>query len=104
VFFLGLSQHNAEGTSLLAICFTALAGTRVNLAHRRVRLPDAFSVGLAGLVLAPIGATVALQLSGPTLARAFGIFVMVVGLRMLFGAIRARRVPGGEVGEGDGRP
>ncbi len=106
VFFLGLSQHNAEGTSLLAIFFTALAGTRVNLAHDRVQLRDAVSIGLAGLVLAPLGATAALELSGPTLARAFGIFVVLVGIRMLAGALRARRVsdPVGEGAGGDGRP
>src|SRR5690606_12524991 len=31
VFLLGVSQHTAEGTSLVAILFAALAGTRVNL-------------------------------------------------------------------------
>ncbi len=91
VFFLGLSQHNAEGTSLLAICFTALAGTRVNLTYGRVKLRDAVAVGLAGLVLAPLGASAALQLSGPALARAFGFFVALVGARMLYGALTARR-------------
>lgn len=91
VFLLGMSQHTAEGTSLLAIFFTALAGTRVNLRHERVRLADAAMVGLAGLAFSPIGATLALELSGPDLARVFGVFVLVVGVRMLYGTLRTER-------------
>ena len=92
VFLLGMSQHTAEGTSLLAICFTALAGTRVNLRHGRVRLADAAMVAVAGLVLSPIGASLALELSGTDLARVFGLFVLVIGVRMLYGALREARL------------
>ncbi|HEX6946944.1 MAG TPA: sulfite exporter TauE/SafE family protein [Acidimicrobiia bacterium] len=91
VFLLGMTQHSAEGTSLLAICFTALAGTRVNLKHNRVRLADAGMVALAGLIASPLGATLALRLSGADLSRAFGVFVLVIGARMLYATLRERR-------------
>lgn len=91
VFLLGLSQHAAEGTSLVAILFTAIAGTRVNLRNQRVRLKDAIIVGLGGLLLAPIGATIALNLSADSLSRAFGVFIVAVGLRMVIKGEGRRR-------------
>jgi uncharacterized membrane protein YfcA len=91
VFFLGMSQHSAEGTSLLAIGFTALAGTRVNLKHGRVRLIDAAVMAVAGVVCSPIGASLALRLSGANLSRLFGVFVLVIGARMLYATVRAQR-------------
>jgi len=107
VFLLGMNQHAAEGTSLLAICFTAVAGTRVNLRHKRVRLVDAGVVALAGLIASPIGATIALRLSGADLSRAFGVFVLVIGGRMLYMALRERKRisdPADAAEGGDGRP
>jgi uncharacterized membrane protein YfcA len=91
VFLLGLDQHVAEGTSLLAILFTALAGTRVNLAIKRVDLRQASLIGLGGVASALIGARFALELSSTSLSRVFGVFVALVGLRMLVGLIRARQ-------------
>lgn len=95
VLLLGLSQHAAEGTSLVAILFTALAGTRVNLKHGRVRLREAVIIGLGGLLFAPLGASLALAVSAPALSQVFGIFVTLVGLRMvtLLYLARRRRAP-----------
>lgn len=84
VFLMGVSQHTAEGTSLVAILFTALAGTRVNVRNRRVSLRDAVLVGMGGVLLAPLGATAALQVSALSLSRVFGIFVVLVGIRMVW--------------------
>ncbi len=91
VFFLGVDQHAAEGTSLLAILFTALAGTRVNLAHGRVDVGQAAVIGLGGVMAALAGASLALNLSGPALTRVFGVFVTLVGVRMLVRLARSRR-------------
>lgn len=93
VFFLGVDQHAAEGTSLLAILFTAVAGTRVNLSHGRVDVGQAIVIGLGGVLSAVAGASLALYISGPTLTRLFGAFVTAVGLRMLVRLRRSRRVP-----------
>lgn len=83
VLMMGMSQHLAEGTSLVAILFTALAGTRVNLRNRRVSLRDAALVGAGGILFAPVGATAALQLSASSLTRVFGVFAVLVGIRMV---------------------
>lgn len=92
VFFLGVDQHAAEGTSLLAILFTAVAGTRVNLSHGRVDIGEATTIGLGGVLSALAGASLALYISGSTLTRIFGAFVAAVGVRMLVLLALSRRV------------
>lgn len=94
VFLLGLPQHAAEGTSLLAILFTALAGTRVNLKHDRVDLKQAAIIGVGGIAFAQVGASIALAMSAASLSQVFGVFVVIVGIRMLASVYRARRAVG----------
>lgn len=91
VFLLGLPQHAAEGTSLLAILFTSVAGTRVNLKNRRVSLRDAAIIGAAGILFAQLGASLALAMSGQLLSRVFGAFVILAGVRMVVLVYLARR-------------
>ncbi len=87
---LGFGQHSAEGTSLLAILFTAVAGTRVNLRHRRVDLKQAVVIGMGGVVSAQAGVWIALMLPADRLARLFGVFVAALGARMVVGVYRHR--------------
>ena len=91
VFLLGMDQHLAEGTSLMAILFTAVAGTRVNLKNRRVDLRQATVIGVGGVLSALVGVRLALELSSETLTRVFGVFVALVGLRMIVRLVRQRR-------------
>jgi uncharacterized membrane protein YfcA len=84
VFLLGLSQHTAQGTSLVAIIFTAVSGTFVNLRNRRVRLEDGLVVGLGGVVGSPAGAWLALQTDERRLSLAFGLLVIGVALQSLY--------------------
>ncbi|HEX2153607.1 MAG TPA: sulfite exporter TauE/SafE family protein [Acidimicrobiia bacterium] len=93
VFLLGLPQHAAEGTSLLAILFTAVAGTRVNLKHDRVHLREAAIIGAGGIILALVGASIALAMSADSLTQVFGVFVTLVGIRMIILAYRGQRGP-----------
>jgi uncharacterized membrane protein YfcA len=88
VVLLGLTQHEAQGTSLFAIVLTAIAGTLVNRRNRRVRLEDGLVVGLGGVVGSVIGSRIALALEGRSLSLVFGLVVLFVGVRTLF---RARR-------------
>lgn len=100
VFLLGLPQHAAEGTSLLAILFTAVAGTRVNLKNEWVDLRDAAVIGVAGILFAQLGASIALAMSGRLLSQVFGVFVVLAGIRMLVSVYRKRgdksAIAGGE--------
>ena len=89
VLLLGFSQHEAQGTSLVAIVLTAIAGTVVNLRNRRVRLKDGLVIGLVGVVGSVVGAQIALGVEGRTLSLVFGILVMILALRTLY-----RGVPG----------
>lgn len=88
VLFLGLGQHTAQGTSLVAITLTAIAGSAVNLRNRRVRLIDGLWIGLGGAVGALAGSRLALGIEGRSLSVVFGVFVLLVGLRSLYGAFR----------------
>ncbi len=88
VLLLGLSQHEAQGTSLMAIILTAAAGTLVNLRNERVRLGDGLVVGVGGVVGSLIGSRLALQVQGRTLSLVFGFLVLFVALRSLYRTLR----------------
>ncbi|HST19089.1 MAG TPA: TSUP family transporter [Gaiellaceae bacterium] len=79
----GLSQHQAEATSLLVILPTAIAGT-LALRRRGVGNPGlALRFGVIGSVGAIAGALLALALPASTLRLVFAAFVAVVGLRLI---------------------
>ena len=90
VILLGLSQHEAQGTSLVAIVFTAVAGTMVNLRNQRVRPLDGLSAGAGGIVGSLMGSQLALGIEGRTLSLVFGVVVLFVAFRSLFRALRPR--------------
>jgi hypothetical protein len=90
VLLLGLSQHEAQGTSLVAIIFTATAGTIVNIRNQRVHLKDGLVVGVGGVVGALVGSQLALGIDGRTLSLAFGFLVLFVAIRSLWRVFRTQ--------------
>lgn len=91
VVLFGFEQHIAQGTSLAVIFPTAIVAT---LAHARlgnVRWRLALPIGLAGIVGAVLGAQVALQLDADLLRRMFGVFLILLAVRMGW---RAWRISG----------
>ncbi|MGD2100650.1 MAG: sulfite exporter TauE/SafE family protein [Acidimicrobiia bacterium] len=88
VLLLGLEQHEAQGTSLVAIVLTALAGSYVNFRNQRVRPMDGLMVGVGGVVGALTGARVALGVEARTLSLVFGFLVLFVALRSLYRVYR----------------
>lgn len=88
VLLLGLDQHAAQGTSLVAIVFTAVSGSIVNFRNQRVRLSDGFVTGVGGVVGSLIGSRLALLTEGRALSIAFGFLVLFVSLRTLYGSLR----------------
>jgi uncharacterized membrane protein YfcA len=81
-FALGLGQHASEGTALVVVVPTAVAGV---IAHRRRGYVDfraALLLGAGGVLGAFAGARAALAISGEALEAAFGVFLVLVGLRM----------------------
>ncbi|MDX1469300.1 MAG: sulfite exporter TauE/SafE family protein, partial [Acidimicrobiia bacterium] len=90
VFFLGLAQHEAQGTSLVGVIFTSLSGTIVNLRNQRVRLADGLAVGVGGMAGSLIGSRFALGVDGRTLSFTFGLLVLFVALRTLYRGFQAQ--------------
>jgi uncharacterized membrane protein YfcA len=83
VLALGEQQHLAEGTSLLVILPTAVAGV---LMHRRrgyVSFPTGILLALGGIGGAWLGALLALRLSADALQTAFGVLMIVTGFRVI---------------------
>ena len=75
---LGLDQHEAIGTSLLAIVPTALVGTWRQARYGNLRWGAAAIIGLAAAASAQGGVVLAQSLSDATLRRLFaGLLVLV---------------------------
>jgi uncharacterized protein len=80
VIFLGLDQHQAEATSLLAIIPVAIVGTYVQDRYGNVRRGDALLLGLLSLAGAAGGVALANALSGTVLRDAFaGLLLIIAG-------------------------
>ncbi len=82
VLGLGLGQHMAQGTSLLAILPTAAVGATVHRRHGNVDLRAAAWIGGVGAPASVLGASLALALPQPALLFVFGCFLLVAAGRM----------------------
>jgi uncharacterized membrane protein YfcA len=96
VFFLGLDQHHAEATSLLAIVPVAIAGTLRHDSYGNVRREDAVVLGLLSLAGAAAGVALANQLSGPVLRDAFAALMVIVAAQLIRRALSEPAEPAPE--------
>jgi hypothetical protein len=85
---LGLGQLEAQGTSLLAILPTVLAGTWNQRRYGNLRPRTALVVGLASIAGVEVGARLATQLPDTTLRRLFAVLLFGVAAQL---AWRTRR-------------
>jgi uncharacterized membrane protein YfcA len=85
---LGLSHHDATGTSLLAILPTVVAGTWRQSRYGNVRWRASLVVGLAAAAAAQGGVALAESLADRTLRRLFAGLLVVVAAQI---AWRVRR-------------
>jgi hypothetical protein len=83
VLFLGLDQHHAEATSLLAIVPVAMMGTYRQDRYGNVRRADALLVGVLSLVGATGGVALANALSSAVLRYAFAGLMVVVAAQLV---------------------
>jgi hypothetical protein len=89
VYLIGFTQHKATGTSL-AVLLPPVGLAAVIEYYRRgnVDLKVALVVAIGLLAGAWVGAHFANKISGPSLRLAFGIFVVLLGIYIVYGAAR----------------
>jgi uncharacterized protein len=92
VLFVGLDQHHAEATSLLAIVPVAIVGTYRHDRYGNVRRADALALGLMSLAGAAGGVALANALSGAVLRDAFALLMVVVAAQLVRRALRSTGV------------
>lgn len=104
VIFLGLGQHQAEATSLLAIIPVAIVGTATQDRYGNVRRTDALLLGVLSLAGAAAGVALANALSGRVLRDAFAVLLVIVAAQLVRRTLRddgpvSASLPPGEEGE-----
>ena len=87
--FLGLSQVEAESTSLLMIVIVALVGTARQRSYGNVRLREAAVIG----ALSPLGVLIGVAVSNSVSQRALELSFAVLVLFVAFGLVRRALSP-----------
>jgi uncharacterized membrane protein YfcA len=103
VLLVGLTQHEAEATSLLAIIPVALVGTYRQDRYGNVRRADALLLGGLSVAGAAAGVVLANALSGVVLRDLFAAFMVIVAARLVCRALRSDE-PTGETASQDNAP
>jgi uncharacterized membrane protein YfcA len=103
VIFIGLTQHQAEATSLLAIVPVALVGAIMQDRYGNVRRGDALLVGLLSVAGAAGGVALANALSGKVLQVGFALFMLFVAAQLVRRNVgrRGGETAAGNAGTGD---
>jgi uncharacterized membrane protein YfcA len=91
VIFLGLDQHHAEATSLLAIVPVALVGTYRQNRYGNVQRDDALLLGVLSVAGAAAGVALANALSGALLRDAFAALMVLVAAQLVHRTLRESR-------------
>ncbi|HYM65877.1 MAG TPA: TSUP family transporter [Patescibacteria group bacterium] len=89
VIFMGLGQHQAEATSLLAIVPVAIVGAYRQDRYGNVRRPDALLLGVLSVVGAAGGVALANALTGALLRDAFALLMVVVAAQLVHRTLRS---------------
>ena len=87
---LGLGQLEAQGTSLLAILPTVLAGSWNQRRYGNLRVRSAVVVGLASIVGVEIAARAVVQLPEDTLRKLFAVLLFAVAVQLVWRTRRKR--------------
>jgi len=89
IYVAGFRQHMATGTSLaILLPPIGIAATYEYYRHGNVNVRAAAIIAVAVLVGGWLGAVVANRMPGPQLRLAFGIFVVCLGVYLIYGAMR----------------
>jgi hypothetical protein len=80
---LGMEQHTAQGVSLAALMLTALVGAFIHYRQGNVKLRMALLIAPSAVAFSYLGAWSAGIITPEWLARAFAIFLLIIGCTML---------------------
>jgi uncharacterized membrane protein YfcA len=83
ILLLGVEQHTAQGVSLGAMLFTALVGAFIHYRQDNVKMSMVFLIAPSAIALSYLGAWAADKVTAEWLTRAFAIFLLIIGCRML---------------------
>jgi uncharacterized protein len=93
VIVLGLGQHEAEATSLLAIVPVAIIGTIKQDGYGNVRRKDALLMGLLSIAGVAAGVVLANALSGSVLRVGFALLMVLVAGQLVRKALGEKSNP-----------
>lgn len=85
VSLLGLSQHEAHATSLAVIIPTAASSAAIYGLHGQLDFTVAAMLTVGSVVGAALGSRWMSKIPAAQLKRMFGVFLVLVGLRMVVG-------------------
>jgi uncharacterized protein len=86
VFFLGLTQHQAQGTSLFFMVFpVGLMGAMNYYKHGYVNMKFAIVLVIAFFIGSFLGSELSVNVPEKLLRKLFGLLFFVVGAKMIFG-------------------
>lgn len=88
VIVVGLTQHEAEASSLLAIVPLALVGALRQNRYGNVRREDALLVGVLSVAGVAGGVALANALSGTVLRTAFALLILLIAAQLVRAALR----------------
>ncbi len=84
VFALGVSQHQAHGTSLAVILPTTVASCVIYGLNNDLNYTVALEVAMGGILGGYLGAKLMNKIPADRLRQFFGVFMFLAGLRMMF--------------------
>lgn len=93
VLAVGLSQKEAQATSLLVVLPTAIVATWSLYRSGVVQLKKAFTIGVCGIVGSVAGSALALHLPSQVLKICFAVLLTIVGVKLLRDAARMGSSP-----------
>ena len=89
IYWAGFNQHRATGTSLAVLLPPiGIAAAIEYYRNGNVDVRAAVYIAVAMVVGGGIGAVIANRVAGPWLRLAFGVFVVCLGVYLVFGAVR----------------
>lgn len=84
VSYFGMTQHNAQATSALTIIPTAITGMIIYSMHGNMDMEVSMYIIIGSIVGASITARMMKRIPEVNLKKGFSIFLILVGLRMVF--------------------